>query len=396
MSEWPEGWGRDRPREGAAPSRPGDGRSSLPPELDPRGPRGPQRPSRPADARSPRSTTLAPPAPPTAAPPSAPAARPRRGRFRGRRLLAVLLVLVLVLVAFYGWLAWHESSRLRSTGALPARAATNGTTWLLVGSDSREGLTRAQRAQLHTGQAEGQRTDTIILLQVPDSGRPTMVSLPRDSYVPIPGHGRNKLNAAFAFGGAPLLVKTVEDVTGLTVDHYVEIGFGGVVGVVDGLGGVDVCVKKAMNDSKSGLHVKAGCQQLDGPTALAYARARYSDPLGDLGRVQRQQQLVSAMIHKAFTPGVLLDPLQQHRVADAATAAVKVDDGTGLTDLVGLARALRAISGGKGVATTVPVADPGYSVPGVGDTVRWDRAKAQQLFADLEAGRPVSGVKAKG
>jgi LCP family protein required for cell wall assembly len=308
----------------------------------------------------------------------------------------VLLVLVLVLVAFYGWLAWHESGRLQHTGVLPARAATNGTTWLLVGSDSRAGLTRAQRDQLHTGQAEGQRTDTIILLQVPDSGQPTMVSLPRDSYVPIPGHGRNKLNAAFAFGGAPLLVTTVEDVTGLTVDHYVEIGFGGVVGVVDGLGGVDVCVKKAMNDSKSGLHVKAGCQQFDGATALAYARARYSDPLGDLGRVQRQQQLVSSMIHKAFTPGVLLDPLQQHRVADAATAAVKVDDGTGLTDLVGLARALRAISSGKGVATTVPVADPGYSVPGVGDTVRWDRAKAQQLFADLEAGRPVSGVKAKG
>ncbi|MGN6334384.1 MAG: LCP family protein [Motilibacteraceae bacterium] len=396
MSEWPEGWERNHPRGDASSPRPSGSRSALPPELDPRGARRPQRPTGPADAPSSRSTTLTPPpARPPAAPTSAPPAR-RGGRSWLRRLLAVLLVLVLVLVAFYGWLAWHESSRLRHTGALPERAATNGTTWLLVGSDSREGLTRAQRAQLHTGQAEGQRTDTIILLQVPDSGRPTMVSLPRDSYVPIPGHGRNKLNAAFSFGGAPLLVRTVEDVTGLTVDHYVEIGFGGVVGVVDGLGGVDVCVKRAMNDSKSGLHVKAGCQEFDGATALAYARARYSDPLGDLGRVQRQQQLVSAMIHKAFTPGVLLDPLQQHRVADAATAAVKVDDGTGLTDLVGLARALRAISSGKGVATTVPVADPGYSVPGVGDTVRWDRAKAQQLFADLEAGRPVSGVKAKG
>ena len=120
-----------------------------------------------------------------------------------------------------------------------------------------------------------------MLLHVPSGGGPTvLVSMPRDSYVSIPGHGKNKINAAYAFGGPQLLVRTVEQATGLHVDAYVETGLGGYAQLVDAIGGIDVCVKRAMKDAKAHIDVKAGCQTFDGATALGYARARYSRPAG--------------------------------------------------------------------------------------------------------------------
>src|SRR5215218_8862612 len=216
-------------------------------------------------------------------PPQAPPKKRRNwfGRIIG--LIVLLFVLMLICVPLYAW------GRINKVDAMPTGerpAATPGTTYLLVGSDSREGLSRAERAKLGTGTAAGQRTDSIMLLHVPESGPTVLLSLPRDSYVPIPGHGRNKINAAFSFGGPKLLIQTVESVTGLRVDHYVEIGFGGFAGIVDSIGGVKTCLPKAIKDPDSHLDLPAGCQQLDGRNALGYVRMRKADPLGDLGRVQ--------------------------------------------------------------------------------------------------------------
>ena len=169
------------------------------------------------------------------------------GRWTKRVLIALLLVLALLVVALL-----YFYSRIEKVDALQdyegRPAAASGTNWLIVGSDSREGLSDQEVKDLHLGKIEGRRTDTIILLHKPESGAPTLVSLPRDSYVPIPGHGRDKLNAAYAFGGAPLLAQTVETVTGLHIDHYAEVGFGGFVGMTDAVGGVELCPKRKIKD----------------------------------------------------------------------------------------------------------------------------------------------------
>ena len=169
-----------------------------------------------------------------------------------------------------------------------------GTTYLLVGSDSREGLTKEERKELSTGNAGGGRTDTIMLLHT-GSGPNLLLSLPRDSIVDIPGHGTTKINAAYAFGGPQLLVQTIEQNTGIRVDEYVEIGMGGVAGIVDAVGGIEVCPKANMKDKLAGLNIKKGCQEVDGKTALAYARSRHTSGIGDIDRVRRQREVVSAV-----------------------------------------------------------------------------------------------------
>jgi LCP family protein required for cell wall assembly len=235
--------------------------------------------------------------------------RPQRGRSARRWLRRVPLVLLLLLALLLGTLLFFYS-RIEKVDAIQdydgRPEAGSGQNWLIVGSDSREGLSDEQIKDLRLGKIDGRRTDTIILLHRPASGKPTLVSLPRDSYVPIPGQGRNKLNAAYAFGGPALLVQTVEQVTGLRVDHYAEVGFGGFVGMTDAVGGVELCPSRRIRDRKSGLRVQKGCQEMDGPTALAYVRARYFDPKGDLGRVERQQEFLGAVFDEATSPATQL------------------------------------------------------------------------------------------
>jgi LCP family protein required for cell wall assembly len=320
-------------------------------------------------------------------PPFGPTRRRRTGRRGGGRIARRILLALLLVAALLVGLLLFFYTRIEKVDALQdydgRPAETAGQTWLLVGSDSREGLSAEERKLLHAGNAGGRRTDTIILLHKPsDGGPPTMVSLPRDSYVPIPGHGRNKLNAAYAFGGAPLLAQTVERVTGIRLDHYTEIGFGGFVGVVDSIGGVELCPPKAIKDKKSGLNVKAGCQEMDGPTSLGYVRARYFDPKGDLGRVERQQDFLSAIFKRAGSPGVLLNPFRFVPLGNSATKALTIDEKDGPIDLVRFALVMRAVSGGGGKKTTVPVANPNFSTP-AGSAVLWNRDEARALFNSL-------------
>ncbi|MFD9909918.1 LCP family protein [Streptomyces sp. NPDC059063] len=310
----------------------------------------------------------------------------KAGRRWPRRVAWGLLAVVLLLAAYATSLYFWAGSRLRTTAAFSAYegrpARGEGTDWLLVGSDSRAALTPEQRKDLHVGNDQGLNTDTIMLLHHGDSG-PYLVSIPRDSYVTVPGHGRNKINAAYALGGAPLLTRTVEQATGLRVDHYAEVNFLGFVDVVDALGGVRICVPAGgLHDAKSGADFAAGCQEMDGVRALRYVRARYSDPLGDLGRVKRQRQLVSAVADKATGLSVLLPPWELIPFAGAALDALTVDDDTGVGALARLGLEMSDLSGGSGATTTVPVASE-PEIPGVGDVVVWDRAKAGQLFDAL-------------
>ena len=372
----------------------------------------------PLDGRRQDRTVALPPVPGSPLPPPAPPGRPpdagvppapapgppRRRRPSRRRLLLRWAVLLLVLLGIYYLAlgAW-TLTRLQKVDALadyrgrPADAP--GQTWLLVGSDSREGLSAEERRRLRTGSTEGQRTDTILLLHVPSGGRPALVSLPRDSYVTVPAHRsggravaehRDKLNAAYSAGGAPLLVRTVEQATDLRVDHYVEVGFAGVVDVVDAVGGVDLCVERAITDARAGLNLKAGCQTLHGAAALGYVRTRYTDPRGDLGRIDRQQRFLAALTQEAASPATVLNPLATTRLATAGTGAVRVDNATGPVDLSRVARAMRTVAAGDGVTTTVPVANPAAS-SAVGSVVRWDTDRAEALFDALRAGRAPSG-----
>ena len=203
--------------------------------------------------------------------------------------------------------------------------------------------------------------------------------------MPIPGHGRDKLNAAYAYGGAPLLAQTVETVTGLHLDHYAEIGFGGFVGMTDAVGGVELCPKRKIKDHKSGLDVAKGCQEMDGATALAYVRARYFDPQGDLGRVQRQQEFLGAVFDEAASPATLLNPFRILSLGNAATTALTIDEGDGPLSLVQFALTMRAVAGGEGNRITVPVADPNFRTSTGASAVRWDREQALELFHSLAA-----------
>ena len=284
------------------------------------------------------------------------------------------------------WL-WVDS-RMIHVSALSGAPDTPGLTYLIVGSDSRAGWA--------DDGTTGARTDTIMLLHRPVSGPVALISIPRDSYVDIPGHGKNKINAAFAFGGAPLLVQTVEKLTGLTIDRYFEVGFLGVADVVDSLGGVDLCYGADVNDPRSALVWTAGCHHVDGATALAFARMRYSDPLGDIGRTERQQQLVTAVSDRILTPSTLLNPFAVVRVINAGLNSFSVSDGTGVLDLAQAARVFGAARGAGAVTGTPPLATLDYRVDGVGSTVLLDPATIDEFWRKIANGElppgPVGGV----
>jgi LCP family protein required for cell wall assembly len=299
-------------------------------------------------------------------------------------VLLLLLVGYPLLLFVTAWTSLHRVDALPAGGP----AATPGRTYLVVGTDSRADLTAAERRRLHTGQTPGQRTDTIMLLHVPSGSGPTvLVSVPRDSYVSIPGHGKNKINAAYSIGGPQLLVRTVEQATGLHVDSYVETGLGGYARLVDAIGGVDVYVKRPIKDAEAHIDVKAGYQTFDGATALGYARARYSDSRGDLGRVDRQRQVLAAIAGKTLSPSVLLVPWRAVPAASSGGGALTVDSGMSPFGLLGFVQAMRAVAGGGGLSLTVPVATTALRTPNAGVAVAWNAAQADRLFAALRADR---------
>jgi LCP family protein required for cell wall assembly len=307
---------------------------------------------------------------------------PVRKFFRVLLILLLLFILWLVAVPAY---AWTQISRVDAAPSGERPADQPGKTFLLVGSDSRAGLTRAERTQLGTGSARGQRTDTIMLVYVPLTGKPALISVPRDSYVDVPRNGKNRINAAYAFGGPELLVQTVEENTGLRVDGYMEIGFGGFVNVIDALDGIRMCLPKAIKDRDSHLDLPKGCQTLSGTEALGYVRMRKADPRGDIGRVERQREMLAAVADKAASPATVLNPIRYWNLNTATAEAIKLGRDTSLPETLGLAYAMKRISGGNGLTLTVPVSSTGASTP-VGSAVLWDATKSKAMFSDIARG----------
>ncbi|HET9141956.1 LCP family protein [Actinophytocola sp.] len=313
--------------------------------------------------------------------------RPRRKRRLGRTLLIIFLAFLLLLGGVWLYLELNLN-RVTALGDYAGRpAAGAGTNWLIVGSDSRDGLKAEDQERLATGDVGGKRTDTMMLLHIPDNDtKPTLVSLLRDSYVDIPGKGKNKLNAAYAFGGPQLLAKTVELNTGLRLDHYVEIGFGGFADMVDAVGGVEMCLKEPIKDDKAGIDLAAGCQELNGPQALGYVRTR-ATPRADLDRVIHQREFVGALTDKATSAGTLLNPFKSVPLLANAPDAFTVDDGDHLHNLPGLAFAISGAGDGSTITTTVPMG--GSLRTNVGSAIVWDAKKAPRLFEALRTDQPV-------
>lgn len=301
-----------------------------------------------------------------------------RGRSSwGRRIGIALLALLVAVVGF----AVYVDGTLARVPAVPSdsAASSEGTNWLIVGSDSRANLTPEEREKYATGNPGSELTDTIMLLHT-GSGPTTLVSIPRDSIVDIPGHGRHKINSAYARGGGAekggpeLLVRTVENATGLRIDHYIEIGFLGVVSVVDAVGGVEMCIPEAIKDPKAALDIEEGCQTLDEATALGYVRTR-ATASSDFGRVERQRAFISALLNKATSPSTLFNPFRVVPLATGLSGSIAVDNGTHVWHLAQLGLAMRGLSDG-GISTTVPVRD---------GAVHWDKKRATALFEALKA-----------
>ena len=278
---------------------------------------------------------------------------------------------------------WIESSLRRIavfSDYTDRPVATSGINWLLVGSDSRQDLSPEQQAELSTGGDLGSsRTDTILLVHIPHVGSghaATMVSIPRDSYVDIPGYGSDKINAAFAEGGPPLLARTVEMATGIRLDHYAEIGFGGFGAIVDALGGIEVCPPEAIIDPLAGLDLPAGCQTLDGRNALGYVRSR-ATPRADLDRMLHQREFMSAMLRRAASPAVWLNPWRWFSVPHAAVAALSVDQDAHVWNLARLGWALH----GSPATVTVPIGE--FTGNDSGSVLIWDSEAASALFEAL-------------
>jgi LCP family protein required for cell wall assembly len=314
------------------------------------------------------------------------------------------LSLGVVLVASLSWLGLGQVSgqisRINVFGDLSNRPekTSRALNYLVVGSDSREGLSRAQIKELKVGStavAAGGRSDTMFLVHISKKRDAAfIISLPRDTLVQVPAHVSQdgtkqipekpgKLNASFAFGGAPLLIQTIEAKTNLKIDHYVEVNFAGFTGVVDALGGIEVCSKVPINDPKSHLVMSAGTHTLGGIEALKYVRTRDFDGRGDIGRMERQQQFVSAVLRKATSTGVLLNPIKLANFYNATISTVKMDEGVDKNDLLTLAKQMRNLSSGNIRTLTVPLSDPNGRVPGVGSVVVWDEVLAAELWTRI-------------
>lgn len=339
--------------------------------------------------------------PPAYAPPGGPGGPGAPGPARGRggrgprrrrppvgRLLLTLLVLWLVFLVGVPIWAWSNVGRIDALPDGDRPGEQPGTTYLIVGSDSRAGLSDEERRRLGTGSNEGDRTDTIMMIHTGD-GEPVVVSFPRDLYVDVPGGDRTLINGVVAQGGGgdagmQLLVRTVESVTGVRVDHVAQIGMGGVAGVVDAIGGIEICPDEPIKDDAAHLDIPGGCQEVDGVTALSYSRARCSKntaaegcPLvrSDLDRIENQREVVSSVGREVASPWNVVNPFRYVALNKAATSFIAVDDETNVVEAARLALAMRAIGGGSR-ACTVPTTPSGSHL-------EEDTALAEQLFGAI-------------
>ena len=388
---------------GDEPSR---GDTGLPPHLDPRARRTPPPRVTHAYRQAARPTpTVLLGGPPEIRPPRG----PRSGGQRVARILSwvALTTAIVVLLAAGGlWVAFNhyngQISRISIPGLSgvdrPAKSKHHAENFLLVGSDSRDGANGEGTQGSGSTYVTGQRSDTVILVHLfGSSDKVELVSFPRDSWVEIPEFtnpktGRvtpaqhNKLNTAFSLGGPALLIRTIENLSNIRVDHFLQIDFTGFKGMVNKLGGVDVCLTKPAKDHFSGIDLSAGQHHISGDVALAFVRQRHGLANGDIDRIARQQQFIGSLVHKVLSKGTLLDPFKLNGFLDVATSSLQVDKDLSGNDLKNLALRLRGFNSGGVLLTTVPITTSNGRVNGA-SVVLLDRDKAEEMFVALRDDR---------
>lgn len=323
-----------------------------------------------------------------------PAGRPPRSAPNWRRrikwtAITVVTVLVATTVGTYFWADSKLRREVDLSKVIDRPATGDGTNYLIVGSDSREGMSKEEKQKLHTGSAEGKRTDSMMILHVGSNGD-TLISLPRDSDVEIPSYkgsqsgktypatGRHtKLNAAYAEDGPELLVRTIEYNTGLHIDHYVEIGFAGFAKIVDAVGGVEITIDKPFKDKYSGADFQAGKQTLNGEQALAFVRTRHAFAASDLQRTKNQQKFLAALAHQVATPSTIMNPFKLYPTMGAGLDSLIVDKDMGLYDLGSMFFAMKGVNSGDGTSMNMPISGSR------GGNLVWDKAKVKTLVNEL-------------
>ncbi|MEI5098131.1 LCP family protein [Streptomyces sp. PmtG] len=319
--------------------------------------------------------------------------------WRRRAAIAMLAFVILLLTVLTGTYFWADANIRREIDLSKVQdrpAGGAGTNYLIVGSDSREGLSDDEKDELRTGSVTGKRADSMMLLHTGDNGS-ALVSLPRDSWVTIPSfkgsesgrqfpaRGSSKLNAAYAIDGPELLVRTVEYNTGLRIDHYAEIGFSGFANVVDTVGGVDIDIPRDTKDVKSGADFTKGRQTLNGQEALAFVRTRYALPGSDLDRTNNQRKFLAALVSQTATSSIVLNPFKLYPAMGAGLNALTVDKGMTLGDLASMFWAVRDVTGGDGASLNIPIA--GNAPQG---SLEWDTPKVKRLFDELKKDKKVT------
>jgi LCP family protein required for cell wall assembly len=308
---------------------------------------------------------------PSGLPAGSPPSTTSRKRLWLRIVLAIFIVWLLFLIAVPIW-AWTKINKVDAepTGHRPPDQP--GVTYLMVGSDSREGLSKEELKATGTGGVDVTtgRTDTIMLMHT-GNGPPLLMSIPRDSEVDIPGHGTSKINAAFTYGGPDLLVRTIEKNTGIRVDDYIEIGLGGFVNIVDAVGGVEICPKTKVDDRRANLHLDKGCQNANGATALGWARSRHAFRLSDLARAEHQREVLSGIADKVASPWTAIMPWRYFSVANSGAGSLTIGDNVTPWALANFAWTMSHI-GSDGRRCTVPITDASATT--------WDPDRAPQVF----------------
>lgn len=320
-------------------------------------------------------------------------------------LLAGALSALILMTTIGGWTAYEyfgaqiHRIRLGLGDDRPADAAAGNRNYLLVGSDSRAGTGGEYESG---GAVTDERSDTTMLAHLAANGTTTMVSFPRDTLVRIPGHGRGKLNSAITLGGPSLLIRTIENLTDIKIDHYVSIDLAGFKEMTDAVGGVAVCVRPLPGGGKSNLYDpwsqwrgRVGENRLSGEQALAFVRQRHGLPDNDFDRIRRQQQFIGAVFTQATSSGVLTNPVRLENLLHAATKALTVDDGTSINDLRALATRLRGMSADQIQFETIPVHAPTAAeggnalgeLPRFGSVQLYESITLERFLAPLR-GRP--------
>ena len=301
-------------------------------------------------------------------------------RRRGRWIVVLLVVLVGLPLVYGGVLAARVSTAIGRTEVTTLDGSGGPMQILVIGSDSREGLTEQEMLELGTGAVEGERTDSIFVLSVSGS-HAGILAFPRDLYVPRCDGSTGRINAALAIGGLDCLVDTIEEISGIGLDHAMTVSFAGFRDIVDAVGGVDVCLDKDLKDPFAGINLSAGCQTLSGNQALGFVRTRKLD--SDLERIKRQQQFLGALARKVATPASVLNPPRAWQLSGAIGEALTADGGLGLMDLGRLGLGGRGLASGAAVTATVP-ATP--ATIGGAAVLQIDEDAAAPLFASFRDG----------